>query len=148
MPWEREFFHSRCSIARMKRWLLKTEPSDYGYADLERAGKAVWDGVRNAVALKHLRSIRKGDEVLVYHTGAEKAVVGVARATSDPYPDPKDAALAVVELAPLRRLRRPLTLAEIKADPAFAAWELVRLPRLSVMPVPEPLALRLAKLAE
>ena len=148
MPWEREFFHSRCSIARVNRWLLKTEPSDYSYADLERAGKAVWDGVRNAVALKHLRSIRKGDEVLVYHTGAEKAVVGVARATSDPYPDPKDAALVVFELAPLRRLRRPLTLAEIKADPAFAAWELVRLPRLSVMPVPAPLAQRLAKLVE
>lgn len=131
----------------MARWLLKTEPSDYAYDDLERAGKAVWDGVRNAVALKHLRSIRKGDEVLVYHTGAEKAVVGVARATSDAYPDPKDAALAVVDLAPVRRLERPVTLAAVKADPAFAAWELARLPRLSVMPVPEAVHRRLRSLA-
>lgn len=121
----------------MNRWLLKTEPSDYSYDDLERAGKAVWDGVRNAVALKHLRAIRKGDEVLVYHTGDVKSVIGVARATSDAYADPKDAALAVVDLQPLRRLKRPVALAEIKADSAFAKWELARLPRLSVMPVPD-----------
>lgn len=132
----------------MNRWLLKTEPSDYGYGDLEKAGKAVWDGVRNAVALKHLRAIRRGDEVLVYHTGDEKAVVGVARATSDGYPDPKDAALVVVDLEPVRRLKRPVTLAEIKADAAFAAWELVRLPRLSVTPVPEPLYRRLLAAAK
>ncbi len=131
----------------MARWLLKTEPSDYGYGDLERHGKAVWDGVKNAVALKHLRSIRKGDEVLVYHTGNEKAVIALARATSDAYGDPKDAKLAVVDLAPYRRLERPVTLAEIKADPAFAAWELVRLPRLSVMPVADPLYRRLLALA-
>jgi len=131
----------------MARWLLKTEPSDYSYDDLERAGKAVWDGVRNAVALKHLRSIRKGDEVLVYHTGDEKSVVGLAKATSDAYADPKDAALAVVDLAPGRRLKKSVTLAAVKADPAFAAWELARLPRLSVMPVPDALYRRLLALA-
>jgi predicted RNA-binding protein with PUA-like domain len=130
----------------MARWLLKTEPSDYAYDDLERAGKAVWDGVKNAVALKHLRSIRKGDEVLVYHTGDEKAVVGLAKATSDAYAGPKDAALAVVDLAPVRRLKRPVTLAAVKADPAFAAWELARLPRLSVMPVPDAIHRRLLSL--
>jgi predicted RNA-binding protein with PUA-like domain len=131
----------------MARWLLKTEPSDYGYGDLERAGKAVWDGVKNAVALKHLRSIRKGDEVLVYHTGDEKALVALARATSDARADPQDPKLAVFDLEPRRRLPRPVTLAEIKADPAFAAWELVRLPRLSVMPVPDALYRRLLALA-
>jgi predicted RNA-binding protein with PUA-like domain len=131
----------------MARWLFKTEPSDYGYPDLERAGKAVWDGVRNAVALKHLRAIAKGDDILIYHTGDEKAVVALARATSGAYADPKDPALAVIDLAPLRRLAKPVTLAAVKADPAFAAWELARLPRLSVMPVPDAVYKRLLALA-
>jgi predicted RNA-binding protein with PUA-like domain len=132
----------------MAKWLLKTEPSTYGYDDLERERRAVWDGVTNPVALKHLRAIRKGDELLVYHTGNEKAVVGLARAVSDPYPDPKgkDPKLAVVDLAPVRRLPRPVTLAAVKQQKAFAAWELVRLPRLSVMPVPEPIWRRLLEM--
>ena len=131
----------------MARWLVKTEPGTYSYDDLEKAGKAVWDGVKNPVALKHLRAMQKGDEVLVYHTGDEKAVVGSARAVSAPYPDPKADGLTVIDLEPGKRLRRAVTLREIKADPAFAGWELARLPRLSVMPVPEAAYRRLMALA-
>jgi predicted RNA-binding protein with PUA-like domain len=132
----------------MAKWLLKTEPSTYGYDDLERERRAVWDGVSNPVALKHLRAIRKGDELLIYHTGDEKAVVGLARALSDPYPDPKakDPKLAVVDLGPVRRLPRPVTLSAVKQQKAFASWELARLPRLSVMPVPEPIWRRLLEM--
>ncbi len=118
-------------------WILKTEPSTYSYADLERAGTAVWDGVKNNLALKHLRAMKPGDEVLIYHTGDEKAVVGAAVVTSDPYPDPqkKDPKLVVVDLKAKRRLARSVTLAAIKADKAFADLALVRMGRLSVMPV-------------
>jgi len=132
----------------MARWLLKTEPSTYGYDDLERERRAVWDGVSNPVALKHLRAIRKGDELFIYHTGGEKAVVGLARALSDPYPDPKakDPKLAVVDLGPVRRLPRPVTLAAVKQQKAFADWELARLPRLSVMPVPDAIWRRLLEM--
>ncbi|HEY8449285.1 MAG TPA: EVE domain-containing protein [Bacillota bacterium] len=121
----------------MAYWLLKTEPGEYAYADLERVGTDRWDGVRNAVALKHLRAMRPGDLALIYHTGSERAIVGVAEIVSDPYPDPAAERWPVVDVRARRRLPRPVTLAEIKADPAFAAWELVRLPRLSVMPVPD-----------
>ena len=120
----------------MAYWILKTEPSTYSYADLERAGTAVWDGVKNNLALKHLRQIKPGDRVLVYHTGDEKAVVGIAEAASEPYPDPKqkDPKLAVVDLKAIGRLPRPVPLAEIKKDRAFADLGLVRMGRLSVMP--------------
>ena len=118
-------------------WLLKTEPSAYGYADLEREGRAVWDGVKNPVALKNLRAMAVGDLAFVYHTGDEKAVVGTARITRAPYPDPKrgDPRLVVVEIEPTGRLKRPVTLAEIKALPAFAGSPLVRQGRLSVVPL-------------
>lgn len=118
-------------------WLLKTEPSTYSYADLEREGKAVWDGVSNPVALKHLRAMAVGDQCFVYHTGDEKRIVGVARVTQSAYPDPKvnDPRLVVVDLAPVERVTRPVALAEVKADSRFADWELVRIGRLSVMPV-------------
>jgi predicted RNA-binding protein with PUA-like domain len=129
------------------RWLVKTEPSEYPYADLEREGRAVWDGIANALAQRHLRAIRRGDELLVYHTGGEKAVVGLARAVSDPYPDPGNPRLAVVDVEPRRRLPRPVTLAAIKADPAFAGWELVRMSRLSVMPVSDAAWARLRTMA-
>lgn len=121
----------------MAYWLFKEEPTHYSLADLERDGRAVWDGVENALALKHLRNVRKGDAIFLYHTGKEKAVVGVMEALSDAYPDPaqKDERLAVVDVKPVRRLSRPVTLGEIKADPFFAGWELVRMGRLSVMPV-------------
>jgi predicted RNA-binding protein with PUA-like domain len=119
-------------------WLFKTEPSSYSFAQLERDGRTTWDGVANAVARKHLRGVARGDRVLIYHTGDEKAVIGIAEATSDPYPDPKardDARAVVVDLAAKSRLPRPVTLAELKARPNLATFPLVRLPRLSVMPV-------------
>jgi predicted RNA-binding protein with PUA-like domain len=123
------------------RWLFKTEPSEYSFERLVREKKARWDGVTNALALSHLRKVRKGDEILIYHTGDVRAVVGIASAVGDAYPDPAhdDPKLAVVEIAPVRALPRPVTLAEIKGDAKFAGFELVRIGRLSVMPVPEPL---------
>lgn len=118
-------------------WLLKTEPSAYGYGDLERDGKAVWDGVTNPVALKNLRAMKQGERAFVYHTGAEKAAVGLAEVTRAAYPDPKrnDARLVVVDLKPVGRLSRPVTLAEIKAMPVFKDSPLVRQGRLSVVPL-------------
>jgi predicted RNA-binding protein with PUA-like domain len=124
-------------IRPMAQWLVKEEPEHYGYAQLERDGKTVWAGVRNPLAQKHLRGIRKGDRILYYHTGKEKAVVAVAKAGSDAYPDPGDPSgkAYVVDVLPGKRLPRPVTLAGIKADPAFASFALVRMSRLSVMPV-------------
>lgn len=118
-------------------WLLKTEPGEFSFADLEQGGKAVWDGVRNPVALKNLRAMKAGDRVVVYHTGGEKAAVGFAEVTRAAYPDPtaKNPKLVVVELKPGARLARPVTLAEIKALPAFAESPLVRQGRLSVVPL-------------
>jgi len=120
----------------MAYWILKTEPSAYSFDELERDRTAVWDGVTNPLALKHLREMQPGDDVLIYHTGDEKAVVGLARVTAAAYPDPraKDPKLVVVELKPGRRLKRPVTLAEIKPEPAFHDLALVRMPRLSVVP--------------
>jgi len=119
----------------MAQWLLKEEPESYSYDQLERDGKTVWAGVRNPLAQKHLRSIRKGDRIFYYHTGKEKAVVGIAKATSDAYPDPSNSAFHVVDVAPEKKLSRPVTLAAVKADKFFASFPLVRMSRLSVMPV-------------
>lgn len=121
----------------MAYWLLKTEPSAYSYADLERDKKTTWDGVSNNLALKHIRAMRKGDLALIYHSGDEKAVVGIAEVISDPYPDPKlqDDKRVVVDLKPKKRLGSPVPLAAVKAKKEFARFELVRMPRLSVMPV-------------
>lgn len=118
-------------------WLLKTEPSTYAFADLVRDGRGTWDGVANPVALKNLRAMAVGDRCFIYHTGDEKRIVGTAVVTRAAYPDPKlsDAKLVVVDLEPREAVKRPVTLAEIKADPRFADWELVRQSRLSVMPV-------------
>lgn len=123
----------------MAYWLLKTEPSDYAYADLEADRETLWDGVGNNLALKHLRQIRRGDQALIYHTGRERMVVGIAEVTSDPFPDPErdDPRLVVVEVKPKRKLAEPIPLAEIKSDPELKDFDLVRLPRLSVMPVAE-----------
>jgi predicted RNA-binding protein with PUA-like domain len=117
-------------------WILKTEPSTYSYDDLERDRTTVWDGVKNPLALKHLRAMQPGDPVLIYHTGDEKAAVGIAEVTKAAYPDPKkkDAKLVVVDLKAKSRLGRPVALAEIKADKAFADLGLVRMGRLSVVP--------------
>ena len=120
-----------------RRWLFKTEPNEYSYHDLEQEKKTVWDGVSNNLALKNMREIRLGDEVLIYHSGDEKAIVGIAEAITDAYPDPNetDEKVVVVNLKPKRRLSQPLSLAEIKALEELSDFDLVRLPRLSVMPV-------------
>ena len=120
----------------MAYWILKTEPSAYSFDQLEHDRTAVWDGVTNPLALKHLRDMQPGDDVLIYHTGDEKAVVGLARVTSAAYADPKakDPKLVVVELKPAKRLKRPVTLAEIRAESEFQDLALVRMPRLSVVP--------------
>jgi predicted RNA-binding protein with PUA-like domain len=121
----------------MAQWLVKEEPEHYSYDQLERDRKTVWAGVRNPLAQKHLRGIRKGDRIFYYHTGKEKAVVAISRAIGNAYPDPDDTSgkAYVVDIAPVERLRRPVTLAEIKADKVFASFPLVRMARLSVMPV-------------
>jgi predicted RNA-binding protein with PUA-like domain len=118
-------------------WLLKEEPTHYSYDDLARDGRTSWTGVRNALAQKHLRGIRKGDRLFFYHTGDEKAVVGIAKAAGAAYPDPADTAgkLYAVDVVPVKKLKAPVTLAAIKADPSFASFPLVRMARLSVMPV-------------
>ena len=133
----------------MARFLVKTEPSTYSFADLTRDQRTVWDGVSNPVALKHLATIRKGDTVVVYHTGDEKQSVGLAVAASDAYPDPKlkDPRRPVVDLAADRALKKPVTLAQVKADAVLKATELARLPRLSVMPFSEAQFKRLLRLA-
>lgn len=125
----------------MATFLLKTEPDDYSWDDLVRDGGAVWDGVSNNAALLHMRSAAKGDEALIYHTGREKRIVGVARVASQPRTDPNDpdGRLTVLDLKPLRPAPTPVTLAQIKADPRFADFDLVRNSRLGVMPVPAPL---------
>ncbi len=134
----------------MDYWLLKTEPSEYSFDDLQKDRKTVWDGVTNNLALKHLRFVKKGDQVLIYHTGDEKQVVGIAQAVSEPYPDPdmKNPKLVVVNLMSKRRLRRPVTLAEMKSRKEFSSFELVRLPRLSVMPVRKTIWKKILKLGK
>lgn len=117
-------------------WIVKTEPSTYSFDDLLRERRTVWDGVKNNLALKHIRAMRPGDKVLIYHSGKDKAAVGLAAVASAPYPDPaaKNAKLVVVDLTAGQRLRRPVDLKTIKADRAFKDLALVRMPRLSVMP--------------
>jgi predicted RNA-binding protein with PUA-like domain len=118
----------------MAYWLFKEEPSHYSFDDLVREGGTKWEGIRNALALKHLRQVKKGDSIFYYHTGKEKAIVGVMTAAADAVEEPltRDVSVAV---APERRLARPVPLSEIKGDPAFADWELTRISRLSIMPV-------------
>jgi predicted RNA-binding protein with PUA-like domain len=118
-------------------WLFKEEPASYSFEDFTKDGGTVWAGVKNPLAQKHLRSVKKGDRIFYYHTGNQKAVVGVANATSPAYPDPRDKTgrAVVVDMTPERALARPVTLAEIKASKVFASFVLTRLPRLSVMPV-------------
>jgi len=134
----------------MAYWLLKTEPTVYSYANLEKDKKTVWDGVSNNLALKNIRSMHKGDLVLIYHTGDEKALAGIAEVVSDPYPDPKqkDSKLAVIEVKPKEKLARSVTLSEIKAQSQLKDFELVRLPRLSVMPVSEAVWKQLLEMAK
>lgn len=134
----------------MARYLVKTEPSTYSFADLRRDRRTVWDGVSNPVALRHMAAIRKGDTVVVYHTGDEKSAVGLAVAASDAYPDPKlkDPKRLVIDLAAGEPLAEPVALAQVKADAVLKTTELARLPRLSVMPFSEAQFQRLLALAK
>lgn len=130
----------------MALWLMKQEPDCYAYADLERDGETTWDGVANPLALKHLRACAAGDLVFYYHTGKEKAVVGVMEVVSA-VPDVADPKKVTVTVRPVRRMANPVTLATVKADSAFAKWELVTQARLSVMPVTKALWDRIEKYA-
>ena len=116
-------------------WLVKEEPLNYSYSQFLTDRTTVWAGVRNPVAQRNLREMKKGDRVFFYHTGKEKAVIGTATVSKTAYPDPKDTSLVVVELAAGKALKRPVTLAEIKADKRFRDMPLVRIARLSVQPV-------------
>ena len=133
----------------MASFLFKTEPSTYSYADLVRDKRTVWDGVSNPVALRHLSTLKKGDTVVIYHTGDEKSAIGLARATTGPYPDPKlgDPKRLVTDLEPDRALPKPVTLAQVKADAVLGTSELARLPRLSIMPFTAAQFRRLLELA-
>lgn len=119
------------------RWLFKEEPCCYNYSQLEKDGFTDWAGVKNALARQNLRKIQVGDRVLYYHTGLERAIVGEMRVLAGPTPDPKseDPKSVVVKVEPVKRWNPPVTLAQIKGDPLFADWELLRISRLSVMPV-------------
>ena len=128
-------------------WLFKQEPSSYNYTELERDGKTVWDGVTNNLALKHLRSAHKGDRVFFYHSGDEKSIVGIMEIVSAPYLDPKDDALIVVDVKPVARLPKAVSLQMIKGDKSFSEWELVRISRLSIMPVPDHLWKKILKMS-
>ena len=130
-------------------FLFKEEPTNYSYDALVRDGKTTWTGVRNPLAQKHLRSVAKGDRIFFYHTGSEKSVVGIMKAARPAYPDPADKTgkLYAVDVVPVKKLARPVTLASIKADKAFATFALVRLSRLSVMPVNEQEWARIEKMA-
>ncbi|MBA2291405.1 MAG: EVE domain-containing protein [Gemmatimonadales bacterium] len=121
----------------MASWLLKTESSTYSWDDLVKAGKTRWDGVTNPAALIAIRQMRAGDEALIYHSGAERALVGIAKITRGAYQDPasNDPRRAVVDLAPVRPLKAPVTLSAVKAEPTLAEFALVRNSRLSTMPV-------------
>jgi predicted RNA-binding protein with PUA-like domain len=121
----------------MAYWLVKTEPTDYSFADLQRDGRTAWAGVTAAPALKHLREMNKGESVFVYHTGKERQIVGIARTASGPYRDPtsKSEKSVVIDLEAVQPLQHPVTLAQIKSDPTFRDFGLVRISRLSIMPV-------------
>ena len=121
----------------MAHWLFKTEPSEYSYADLARDKRVVWEGISNATALIHLRAVKRGDTVIVYHSGKDKAAVGLAEVTRGAYADPKlgDAKRVVVDLKPVLPFARPVLLSDFRSDPLLKTTELVRITRLSVMPL-------------
>ena len=131
-------------------WLFKEEPTHYGYDDFVKDGTTMWSGVKNPVAQRHLHAVKKGDRVFYYHTGDEKQIVGIAKATGDAYRDPTDKTgkSAVVDIAPVRKLKRQVTLKEIKAEPSFSDFPLVRISRLSVMPVTDAEWSRIEKMSE
>ncbi len=134
----------------MAYWLLKTEPSTYSWDDLVRDKKTSWDGVANNTALIHIRTMKKGDLAIIYHSGDDKSAIGIAQITSDSYADPKgdNPKMAVVDLKPLKKLAKPVSLATIKADTIFVGWDFLRIGRLSVVPVPEKIWKRIEALSK
>jgi len=133
----------------MAHWLLKTEPSSYSWDDLVHDKKTPWNGVTNATALQHLRKMKKDDLALIYHTADQRQAVGVARIASDPYPDPdaENPRFVIVDIKPVRKLPQPVSLEVFKADPVFAGWDLLRISRLSIVPVPDKMWKRIEELA-
>lgn len=139
----------------MATFLIKTEPGDYSYDDLARDKKSAWTGVTNPAAQKHMRSIKKGDDLLFYHTGSEKRIAGLAACVKGAYPDPAkpgetaagDPKFVLFDLAPVKAATKSCTLADVKADAKFEGFALVREPRLSVMPVPAAIDKALRKMA-
>ena len=122
----------------MQYWMMKSEPSEFSFSDLMRDGKTVWDGVRNFQARNNMKAMKKGDQILIYHSVTEKAVAGIAEVSREAYPDPKDNPKqdwVVVDIKPIRPLKRRVELSEIKANPAFAEMPLIKQSRLSVMPL-------------
>jgi predicted RNA-binding protein with PUA-like domain len=134
---------------RGMNWLFKEEPSNYSFDALVKDKSTVWSGVKNPVAQRHLHSVKKGDRIFYYHTGDEKQIVGIAKALGDAYPDPKNPTgkAAVVDIGPVKKLPRPVTLKAVKADPFFSDFALVRISRLSVMPVTDKQWERIEKMA-
>ena len=141
MPRSDERSADECSraaiVAPMANWLLKSEPSTYSFEDLVRDGSSTWDGITNNTALMHLRTMKAGDHAFLYHTGDEKQVVGIARIASAPYADPKlkDPKLVVVDVAPVKKVTKPVTLAAMKSNAKLKDFDLLRITRLSVVPV-------------
>lgn len=119
----------------MNHWLMKTEPTTYSWEDLMRDKKTGWDGVRNYQARNNLKAMAKGDLVFIYHSMDDKSIVGIAKVTKENYPDPKDNEWVAVEIAPVQKLKKPITLTQIKTDKRFANMALVKSSRLSVQPV-------------
>ena len=132
----------------MNHWLMKTEPDTFSWDDLVKAGKTTWDGVRNFQARSNLKAMKKGDLVFIYHTGDDKAVVGIARIEKEAYPDPGDQDWVVVDIKPEKKLKKPITLAQVKADGDLTDMVLVRAARLSVQPVKKSEFDRIIKLSE
>lgn len=119
----------------MAYWVFLADPEDFGWAELQKDGSAVWDGIKNARAQNNLRKTSPGDEVLIYHTAPDKAIIGIAKVTSEAYPDPKAADRVVVDVKPVKKLKNPLPLADLKADATLSAMSFVRMPRVAVQPV-------------
>ncbi len=132
----------------MSSWLFKSDPETYSWQDLVKDRQTTWDGVANNLALKHLRSIQKGDEIFIYHSGDEKSIVGIAKAVSDSYPDQKNTKLAVIDIAVNKMLKQPVSLQAIKQNSKMKNWELVRMSRLSVMPMNDQVRGEIIKLSE
>jgi predicted RNA-binding protein with PUA-like domain len=133
----RKIYAATTKEAAMAYWLMKSEPGSYGWDDLVRDGGTEWDGVRNPAARLHMRAMKAGDEALFYHSGSDKAAVGIMRIARGAAPDPKDPDWVTVRVEPVRPLAVPVTLKAMKADPLLAKLEMIRQSRLSVSPVRE-----------